>query len=83
MFRLASSILEVVGSLARTLVVAGLVLVALGLLLYAIPSIPFLGRLPGDIRIERSTFRIYVPVTTCLLISVVLSAILWLFSRLR
>jgi hypothetical protein len=65
------------------LIIAGLVLVALGLLLYASPSIPILGRLPGDLRIERPGFRLYVPITSCLLISLVLSAAVWLFSKLR
>jgi len=62
---------------------AGLVLLALGILLYAAPSMPWLGRLPGDIRIDRPGLRIHVPITTCLLISLVLSVGLWLFSRLR
>lgn len=75
--------LAVVDSLARSLVVAGLIFLALGVLLYASPSIPVLGRLPGDIRIERPGLRIYLPITTCLVISIVLSAALWLFSKLR
>lgn len=70
-------------SLARSLVVLGLVLVALGLLLYASPSIPLLGKLPGDIRIERPGFRFYLPITSCLLVSALLSGALWLFGRLR
>jgi hypothetical protein len=72
-----------VESLARTLIVAGLVLVALGLLLYAGPSIPLLGRLPGDIRVERPGFRLFVPITSCVLVSLVLSAVVWLLSKLR
>jgi hypothetical protein len=72
-----------VDSAARTLIIAGLVFVALGLLLYANPSLPLLGRLPGDIRIERPGLRVYLPITTCLVVSIVLSAGLWLFSRLR
>lgn len=70
------------GSLARTLIIVGILLVALGLLLHAFPSLP-LGRLPGDIRIERPGTRIYVPITTCVLVSIVLTAALWLFSKLR
>lgn len=70
-------------SLARSLVVAGLVLVGLGLLLYAGPSIPLLGRLPGDLRIERPGFRLYVPITSCVLVSAIVSGVLWLISRLR
>jgi hypothetical protein len=72
-----------VDSLARTLVIAGLVLLALGILLQVSPSIPLLGRLPGDIRIERPGLRIYLPITSCLVISVVLSAFFWLLSKLR
>lgn len=71
------------GSLPRILIVVGLALVALGLLLYALPSVPFLGRLPGDIRIERPGFRLYVPITSCIVASLILTLILWLISRLR
>ena len=81
--RRASATLGVMESVARALVIGGVVLVALGLLLYASPSIPFLGKLPGDLRVERPGFRLYIPFTTCVLISLILSAVLWLFSRLR
>jgi hypothetical protein len=72
-----------VESLGRILIIAGVVLAALGLLLYASPSIPLLGKLPGDLRIERPGFHLYLPITTCLVVSLVLSLALWLFSRLR
>ena len=81
--RPASATLVIVDSVARTLIIAGLVFVALGLLLYAHPSVPFLGRLPGDLRIERPGLRIYFPITTCLVVSAALSAALWLFSKFR
>lgn len=68
---------------ARLLIVVGLALVALGLLLHFGPSVPLLGKLPGDVRIERPGMRIYIPITTCLLLSVVLSVVMWLFSKLR
>jgi hypothetical protein len=71
------------GSLARTLIVAGALLLAVGLLLHFLPSIPLLGKLPGDIRIERPGVRIYVPIVTCLLLSLALSAALSLVSRLK
>ena len=70
-------------SLGRILVIAGVVLVTLGLLLYASPSIPLLGKLPGDLRIERPGLRLYIPITTCVVVSLVLSLALWLFSKLR
>ncbi len=70
-------------ALARMLMVAGGLLLILGLVLYFGPSLPFLGRLPGDLRIERPGFRLYLPITTCLLISLLLSLALWLWSKLR
>jgi hypothetical protein len=70
-------------SIGRTLMLVGLVLVAVGALLYLAPSVPWLGRLPGDVRIERPGFRLYVPITTCLLISAVVSAVLWVLAKIR
>jgi hypothetical protein len=67
----------------RMLIVAGVVLAALGLLLWAGPSIPFLGKLPGDLRIERDGVRIFVPITSCLVVSAVVSLALWAFGKLR
>jgi uncharacterized membrane-anchored protein len=71
--------------LARALVFVGLVLVGLGLLVWAAPALGlgWLGRLPGDLRIERPGLRIYVPLMSSLVVSVVLSALFWLISRLR
>ena len=70
-------------ALGDPVVGAGLANVALGVLLTVSPGIPYLGRLPGDIRIERPGLRLYLPITTCLLISVFLSLALRLLSRLR
>jgi len=70
-------------SFARMLIVAGTVLLVLGLLLHASPSLLHLGRLPGDIRIERPGFRFYLPITTCVLLSAVGSVVFWLVSKLR
>ena len=70
-------------SLGRSAVIAGLLLAALGLVLWAGPSIPLLGRLPGDLRIERPGLRFYLPITSCLLLSALLSLALWLFGKLR
>jgi hypothetical protein len=69
--------------LPRLLILAGAVLVVLGLALYLLPSVALLGKLPGDLRIERPGVRIYFPITTCLLVSLLLSALWWLFSKLR
>ena len=65
------------------LVVAGVALVAVGLVLHLAPSVPLLGRLPGDVRIERPGFRLYVPVTTSILLSAVATAVMYLIGRWR
>jgi hypothetical protein len=62
------------------LIIAGLVLMAVGVV-WMLGERLGLGRLPGDILIEREGTRIYIPVTTSLLISAVLSLVLWLLSR--
>ena len=69
--------------LGRIFVFSGLLLVVVGLLLYAAPSVPFLGKLPGDLRIERPGFRFYFPITTCILISVGVSFFLGALSKVR
>ena len=66
--------------MSRTLIVIGLVILAVGLL-WPLLSKLGLGRLPGDIVIARGNFTLYLPIATCLLISVVLSIILWLLNR--
>ena len=67
--------------IGKTLIIFGLVLVAIGLLLSFTGKIPFLGKLPGDFRIEKENFTLYFPLGSCLLISLILSLIFWLFRR--
>jgi hypothetical protein len=66
--------------MSRGLIIFGIVLIAIGLLWPVISKLG-LGRLPGDIVIERENFRLYVPIMTSLIISVVLSLLLWFFNR--
>lgn len=66
--------------MSRTLIIVGLIMVAVGLLWPWLSRIG-LGRLPGDIVIERENFTFYAPISTGILISVVLSIILWLVNR--
>ncbi len=66
------------------LVVIGALIAAIGLIWLIMPSVPWLGKLPGDIRIEGEHTRIYIPITTCILLSLLLTAVMWLvrlFSR--
>jgi hypothetical protein len=67
--------------LGRLLIVAGLVLAGLGLLLTLGGKVPGLGRLPGDIVVERGSFRLYLPLATSLLLSLILTGIVWLLRR--
>ena len=67
-----------------TLVIIGAVITTIGLLWLWVPSIPWLGKLPGDLRIEGDHFRLYFPLTSCVLLSVVATGLVWLvkyFSR--
>lgn len=66
--------------MARLLIIIGLTLVVLGLLWPWLTKIG-IGRLPGDILIDRGSFRLYLPITTSILVSLALSFLLWLINR--
>jgi uncharacterized protein HemY len=66
--------------MSRLLIIFGLVLVAVGVLWPMIAKLG-LGRLPGDVVIERENFRLYIPIATSLLISLLLSLVLWFLNR--
>jgi hypothetical protein len=67
--------------LAKLLIIFGVVLALLGGLLLVVGKIPFIGRLPGDIYIQRENFTFYFPLATSLLISILLTLLFSLFSR--
>ena len=68
--------------IGKALIGIGIALIVLGALFLLGGKLPWLGRLPGDIRIEREHFRFYSPVTTCLIISVVVMLLFrWLGKR--
>jgi hypothetical protein len=64
------------------LVIVGLVIAGIGLIWVLAPNLPRPGRLPGDIVIERENGRFYFPIVTCIVISVVLSLVMWLIRAL-
>jgi hypothetical protein len=66
--------------MSRGLILAGLVLVALGIAWPWLVKLG-LGRLPGDIHVERDGFHFYFPLTTGIVISLVLTVIFWIFRR--
>lgn len=67
--------------LGRLLIIVGGFVLVVGLALAFGPRIPFLGRLPGDIAVDRGNVHFYFPIVTCLLLSIVLTLILNLFFR--
>ena len=65
------------------LLVLGLVIAGVGLVWIMAPSIPWLGHLPGDLRIERDNSRFYFPLVTCLLLSLLVSLVVWVVRLFR
>ena len=69
--------------MGRAFIIAGAALAVFGALLLVVPKAPWIGRLPGDIRIEREHVRVYLPLASCLAASIVLSLLCWLVGRSR
>jgi uncharacterized membrane protein len=72
---------EMMESAGRMIIVFGLVLVVIGVLLTFSGKVPWFGRLPGDIYIQKKGFSLYFPLTTSIIVSIVLSAILMLLRK--
>ncbi len=70
-----------VNDIGRLLVVFGVLIALAGVALLLLGRVPWLGRLPGDIHIERGNWTFYFPLATSLLLSVVLTLILWIVGR--
>jgi hypothetical protein len=66
---------------AKLLITVGILVTLVGVVLLLVGRVPWLGRLPGDIYVERGNWRFYFPLATSLLVSVVLSLLVWLFGR--
>jgi hypothetical protein len=60
---------------------SGLGKIGIGILLVLAPKIPWLGKLPGDILVKKDNFHFYFPLTTCIIISIVLTLLFYLFRR--
>jgi hypothetical protein len=65
----------------KTLIYLGILLVIVGVVFSLIGKLPWLGHLPGDITIQRERFTFYFPLATCILISVIISLVLYFFRR--
>jgi hypothetical protein len=69
--------------LGKMLMITGGIVFAIGAALVFYDRIPFLGKLPGDIAIRKDTFELYIPITTGIVVSVVLSVLMWLIMHLK
>jgi hypothetical protein len=69
--------------MGKLLIIVGIVCIVAGLLIVYLPKTPFLGKLPGDIRIEKENFKFYFPITTSIVISIVISLLLFLYNKFK
>jgi hypothetical protein len=69
------------GDLGKNIIVIGIVLVIVGIFLTVAGKIPGVGKLPGDIFIKKENFSFYFPLTTCILLSVILSAVMYFLGK--
>ena len=66
---------------AKTFILFGMIFISIGVVLYFAGRVPWLGKLPGDIMIKKENFTFYFPLTTCLLISALLSLVFYFFTH--
>jgi DUF2905 family protein len=67
--------------LGRMLIVLGVVVAVVGVVLVLFGRVPWIGRLPGDIHVQRGNWTFYVPLGTSILVSILLTLVLWLVGR--
>lgn len=67
--------------MGKMLIVMGIVLIILGIIITVGPKIPWIGRLPGDIIIKKEHFSFYFPITSCIIISIVLTLLFYLLRK--
>jgi len=67
----------------KIIIITGIIVVVIGLIIYFLgDKLSWIGRLPGDIRIEKEHFRFYIPLTTTILISLLLTLIIYLIRKI-
>jgi hypothetical protein len=69
--------------MGKILIIIGIVLIILGLVIQNSGKIPFIGKLPGDISIKRENFTFYFPIATSIVLSILISVILFLINRFK
>jgi len=69
--------------IARTLILIGAVLIVAGLAMLGLQKLPFIGKLPGDIVVKREHFTFFFPLATSIVISIIISLVLYLINKFR
>jgi hypothetical protein len=69
--------------MGKMLIIIGIILIVAGAIISYSDKIPFLGKLPGDVSIERENFKFYFPVTTCIIISVLISILFYIVRAIK
>lgn len=69
--------------MGKFLIITGIIILAAGVIIQFSDKVPYLGKLPGDIRIERDNFKFYFPLTTSILISLLISLVLLLVNKAK
>jgi hypothetical protein len=69
------------GALGKMLILLGALIIVIGFLLLIGEKIPWIGKLPGDIIIRKEKFSFYFPITTCIIISILLTFFFWIFRK--
>jgi hypothetical protein len=67
--------------MGKMLIVMGIILVVIGIIMTVGPKIPWIGKLPGDISVQRENFSFYFPLTTCIIISIILTFLFYLLRK--
>lgn len=73
--------MEAMAGIGKSLIVIGIIIALAGMVFTFYDKIPFLGKLPGDINVEKKNFKFYFPVTTSIIISVLATLILYIINR--
>jgi len=68
-------------SVAKMIILVGIFITAIGIVFLFFDKIPYLGKLPGDIYFQKKNFSLYFPITTCIILSILLSIILYFLTK--
>ncbi len=71
------------GEIAKVMILIGAVLILVGLVILVFPRLPFMGKLPGDILIKKENFTLYFPLATSIVISIIISLVLYVINKFR